>query len=827
MATHDQSPNSFTNITSRLEAFSPADGQLALNFDGITLASLASQRLWVAWHLETRRGKPTKVPLNPATRRPAKSNAPNTWGTREEAEAASQQMSQITGGGVGIQLAELGNGECLGGVDLDTCRDRETGEIANWAREIIQMFRTYAEVSPSQTGIKIYFRFRSTILPTLREKMGTDFGKIWQRGGGEHPPAIELHIGNRYFAVTDQRLEGSPSTIEPIQIQSLLHLICDIGPAFKSNGDYKMSKQATQSRDVGTNAKTLKRLEKTAASFPRLRATLDKMDQHGSRSEAAMALGGALKDLGWAFDEISDALHAHPATTDWAKDKGEAADRRELRRIYDRAQPRSDYADSFSWDEPDLLVAHLHRRSPPALPLQLFGNDWSHWIEEAANAAAAAPDHIAANLLATASGLIGHARWAKATPGWAEPPHLWCATVGDSGTNKSAAADVLVGHVFPELERRMTADFPDRLAEWHKRVVAARAAQEAWKTANGKDAKLPPPPPGLDDAEPHAPRLFMSDVTIENVATILALAAPKGLIIQRDEISGWLLGLNNYNDSGREFWLEANGGRPYRVGRQKLQRPIIIPRLAVAVMGSTQPQKIAQMFRQTDDGLLARFLWFWPEPRPFKLSYVAPASEWATSALDRLRLLELHTDERGETVPINVPLEPKALPLMEAFGQKMQARQQEVGGLMHSALGKARGLALRISLVLEMLLWCGKNGFTPPPTEISVDAFNSATTLVADYLIPMAERVYGDASTTLEQRNAATLARYILKTRKDVVHVRTLQREERLPGLNNAAAIHAAAELLVEAGWLRSPPRGTFQHRRMMNYQVNPRLKET
>jgi hypothetical protein len=38
---------------------------------------------------------------------------------------------------------------------------------------------------------------------------------------------------------------------------------------------------------------------------------------------------------------------------------------------------------------------------------------------------------------------------------------------------------------------------------------------------------------------------------------------------------------------------------------------------------------------------------------------------------------------------------------MGAFGKKMDARKEESGGLLRSAFGKARGSALRLSLVIE------------------------------------------------------------------------------------------------------------------------------
>jgi len=118
------------------------------------------------------------------------------------------------------------------------------------------------------------------------------------------------------------------------------------------------------------------------------------------------------------------------------------------------------------WPQPDLSVLRRDRPPPPRLPLSAFGPAWGDWITSAAGAAACPVDYVAAPLLAAASALIGHARWAQATPGWREPPHLWLAAVGESGNGKSPGADCLMRDVLPEIERRMLADFPDRLSDW-------------------------------------------------------------------------------------------------------------------------------------------------------------------------------------------------------------------------------------------------------------------------------------------------------------------------------------------------------------------------
>ena len=303
------------------------------------------------------------------------------------------------------------------------------------------------------------------------------------------------------------------------------------------------------------------------------------------------------------------------------------------------------------------------------------------------------------------------------------------------------------------------------------------------------------------------------------------MAAPKGVLVIRDELAGWIDGMNAYHPAARGFWVEAYGGRPYRVERQKHPEPIIIPRLAVAVYGTTQPDRLALLMRGADDGLLARMLWTWPEAIAFRLGKAAPGAEWAIRAFDRLRDLDLCPGDPPS--PIMVPLSGEARAMIETFGGEMQQRQQHAGGLLRSAIGKARGQALRLALVIELLWWCSKDGMAPPPSEISACAFAAAATLVADYLLPMAERVYGDAAATERERGAATLARWIRAERPAELHVRHLQREVRLPGLRTADQIRAAADVLVEADWLRPPvPGSEFGQRGRISYCVNPRLWE-
>jgi Protein of unknown function (DUF3987) len=510
-------------------------------------------------------------------------------------------------------------------------------------------------------------------------------------------------------------------------------------------------------------------------------------------------------------------------------------DAEEMRKLFgDQAAPKGDAeprkgngADS-GWGEPYMEVLRLRRRDPPELPLKVFGKVWSQWLLNAADAAVCPVDYVVAPLLASVSTLIGNARWPQGWEGWVEPPHLWAVAVGDSGTGKSPAADVLLRDVLPPIERRMIGDYPDRLREWQAAAefdkVAMKRWKEAIKEAQEKKKPLPPmPKPTVSGVAPEMPRLRQHDVTIEQVGAILRASAPKGVMVVRDEIAGWLMGMDAYNPASRPFWIEAYGGRSFRIERRSHSKePIDIDHLAVAVYGGTQPERLSLLSAGPDDGLFSRILWLWPNPVPFREGTKAPNVPWAIEALDRLRELELAPGDPPQ--PIFMPLTHDARQLMVEFARDMETQAQETGGLLRSAYGKARGSALRLSCVMEWLWHCAKADMSMPPDSISVEAVAAAVTLVGEYFFPMAERVFGDAGATDVERNAATLARWIFKERPDEVHVRRMLREVRLPGMRSAEQVKAAAKVLVDADWLREPVIG-FGTQRKVAYPVNPKLR--
>jgi primase-polymerase (primpol)-like protein len=144
---------------------------------------------WVVWKAEVREGKVTKVPYTPGTARRASSARSEGWSTFAEAERVWR-----AGGADGIGFVFTA-GDPFAGVDLDDCRDPQTGVIEPWAEDIIRRLDSYTEGSPSGTGVKIFLK-----------------GSV--PGSGRRKGRIEMYSQDRYFTVTGLHLPGTPAAIE-------------------------------------------------------------------------------------------------------------------------------------------------------------------------------------------------------------------------------------------------------------------------------------------------------------------------------------------------------------------------------------------------------------------------------------------------------------------------------------------------------------------------------------------------------------------------------------------------------------------------------------
>lgn len=154
-------------------------------------ADLRAQRQWVLWRYELdEHGKRKKPPYSPLTYRPRQAHIddPATWASFEQTTARYMRGSYA---GVGFVLHGAG---ALTAIDLDHCRDPQTGELDPWAREIVTEAATYTELSPSSTGLHLF----------LHGSMP---------GAGNKRGRFEAYSTRRYLTMTGDQLPGSPKEV--------------------------------------------------------------------------------------------------------------------------------------------------------------------------------------------------------------------------------------------------------------------------------------------------------------------------------------------------------------------------------------------------------------------------------------------------------------------------------------------------------------------------------------------------------------------------------------------------------------------------------------
>lgn len=154
---------------------------------------LRSINSWVCWKYVQREGqsKPTKPPMNPHNGRGASHSNPLHWGTHKQAKMGTRRYGFA---GEGFVLSEKDN---FTGIDLDNCRDPETGEFEPWAEAVVALAETYAEISPSGKGVRLFAR-----------------GKVASATKCD-PAGVEIYGKERYLTVTENHIEGTPLDIRP------------------------------------------------------------------------------------------------------------------------------------------------------------------------------------------------------------------------------------------------------------------------------------------------------------------------------------------------------------------------------------------------------------------------------------------------------------------------------------------------------------------------------------------------------------------------------------------------------------------------------------
>lgn len=235
---------------------------------------LSSKRQWICWRLERtqKTDKPTKTPYDPHTGRRASSIDPATWGTLEEAQASYEKYGYT---GLGFVFTKEDD---IVGVDIDHCRDKETGTLNETATAILGRCATYTEISPSGEGVHLFY-----------------LGSIPEGGNKNSGTGVEMYAHSRYFTMTGNRLDGAPLTVES-GVDALPWIHTSFVKIAKPEKKAKPQKEQRAKKRTGGNGPLSDEavLEKAMAAdkesrFAKLWAG-DWQSLYGSQSEADMAL---------------------------------------------------------------------------------------------------------------------------------------------------------------------------------------------------------------------------------------------------------------------------------------------------------------------------------------------------------------------------------------------------------------------------------------------------------------------------------------------------------------------------------------------------------
>jgi hypothetical protein len=150
---------------------------------------------WLTYRLETKPdGKLNKIPTDARTGRKKDKVAFDL--SYDQALNLAASSPHVQGVGLSLQPDYL-----LTCIDLDECRNPDTGEIEDWAWKFIRMFDSYTEASVSGTGVHIF---------------------VWGAVLGKNCPVIdghkvELYSQDRFIAVTGNHVPDTPTDIRPAQ----------------------------------------------------------------------------------------------------------------------------------------------------------------------------------------------------------------------------------------------------------------------------------------------------------------------------------------------------------------------------------------------------------------------------------------------------------------------------------------------------------------------------------------------------------------------------------------------------------------------------------
>jgi putative DNA primase/helicase len=470
-------------------------------------------------------------------------------------------------------------------------------------------------------------------------------------------------------------------------------------------------------------------------------------------------------------------------------------------------------------------IKKLEKAKTSLLPLkkEYLPDSIRPWITDVCERMQVSLEFVAAPTILAMSTLIGRKLAVKPMchDNWTVIPNLWGLLVADPGSMKSAAIQQAMSPLH-DLEKKARKKFQAECQDFAKEQknialemdTLKQSIKLDWGQGLGEDIKNKQDRlkslSGPQSESPIEKRYKTNDPTIEKLALIMQ-DNPQGILLLRDEISGWLESLSKSGREGsREFYLEAwNGNGSFsidRIGRGTTYTESV----CLSIFGGIQPDKLKKYMDRYEascgnDGFLERFqVAVYPDARTsWQLIDRNPDEPAKKKAFDTFESLDqISIDEAS---PVVLSFSPKAQEAYNTWRSKLELRliSSDLSNHQKSYLSKYRSLMPSLALIFHT---AKDNDLTP---EILLSSVQQAICW-CEVLESHTNKILG-----LSLAPEAAAEFFLDKMKEGEIYngqrVREISRKK-WKGLTSSNKINQAITLLQEHGYLiksRETSRGT------------------
>jgi hypothetical protein len=480
---------------------------------------------------------------------------------------------------------------------------------------------------------------------------------------------------------------------------------------------------------------------------------------------------------------------------------------------------------SESWPERESLPAEIP--SVSTLPPEMVPAPLREWISDIADLVKLPLEMVAVPAIVAAGSVIG--RSVGIRPGvyddFTVVPNLWGGVVARPGWMKTNAIDEALKPL-RGLAHTAHEQFKEREAEFEATKERIEAEIDALKSkmreAAKKDEslvelekKMKAKKAELKQATPKETRYLTHDATVEKLGELLR-DNPRGLLVLRDELSGWLRTLEKAGHEGdREFFLESWNGTGSFVSDRIGRGTIHIPALTLAIFGGIQPGKLRPLIDGAldggigDDGLPQRLQLLvyldhlppWQKAERFTKSEPRKRAHTIFAGLDRLAIGS--SGDAGDIPYMRFSSDAQTVfdDWHDALEHRLRGETLDETPAFAAHLAKYRSLVPALALIFHCLDVAAKSAGV---IADRVDETNVRLAAAwADFLEEHARKMYA------AEINTGVAAAHALAKKiedggiADGESIRDIYRNQ-WSGLRKPDRVDAAINVLIEHNWVRT-----------------------